>query len=174
MTEVPVTEPTPLLMLVELAFETTNPSNALCPRVMEEGVAVNEETVGAACGTVAEHVVVAIVDEASVACSVIVYIPPGAAATVCTVEVEPLPQRYATGSTPAVDAAVQVMLDEDGTPPHDVVSADAIPANEKTSTVSTPAAIVRLLCEYIDKKPYRVIQRPVYRIPATPVWSCIY
>ena len=46
--EVPVTAPTPLLMLVELAFVTTHERTALCPAVTDDGSAVNDAIVGAA------------------------------------------------------------------------------------------------------------------------------
>lgn len=68
----PVTVPTPLLMLVELAFATVQARTELCPTVIELGDAVNDEIVGAAGEIVALHEVVATVDDASVTCSVIV------------------------------------------------------------------------------------------------------
>jgi hypothetical protein len=64
--EEPVTAPTPLSMLVVLAFTTAHMSIELCPDVIEEGVAVNDEIVGTGCATVALHDVVATVEDASV------------------------------------------------------------------------------------------------------------
>lgn len=61
------TRPMPLSILVELAFPTTHESVALCPAVIEEGAAVKDVMVGAACATVAEQVEVATVEDASVA-----------------------------------------------------------------------------------------------------------
>ena len=47
-TDVPETVPTPLLILVELAFVTFHAKSALCPAVIDVGVAVNDVIVGAA------------------------------------------------------------------------------------------------------------------------------
>jgi hypothetical protein len=66
----PSTFPIPLLILVELAFVTVHDNTEFCPTVIEDGVATKEETTGTtAVGavTVATHVLVATVDEASVA-----------------------------------------------------------------------------------------------------------
>ena len=141
--EAPVTVPTPLLMLVELAFETVHERTELCPAVIDAGVAVNDVIVGATCGatTVAEHVVVAIVEEASVAVKFIEYVP-GETETVCVVDVALLPQRNVTGLTPPVDVAVHVIAVVEGEPEHVAVKADAAPtnANEKRSMIpSAPA-----------------------------------
>jgi hypothetical protein len=65
-TEVPTIVPTPLSMLVELAFVAVHESTALAPAVIDAGVAVNEEITGAPCITVALQVVVATVEDASV------------------------------------------------------------------------------------------------------------
>jgi hypothetical protein len=65
--DVAFTTPIPLLSDVELAFATTHESTVVCPGVIEDADATNELIVGAGCGTVAEHVVVATVDDASVA-----------------------------------------------------------------------------------------------------------
>lgn len=88
--------PTPLLMLVELAFATTHESIAFCPAVIDTGEAVNDEIVGAPCGseTVAEHDVVILTEDASVTLSVIEWVP-GPYAAVCELEVAPFPHRYA-------------------------------------------------------------------------------
>ena len=111
-------------MLVELALVTFHAKRALCPAVIDDGVAVNELIVGAACATVAEQVVVATVEDASVPCSVIEW-NPGVVAIVCTVEVLPFPHKNATGATPPVDVAVHVMLVADGAPLHVTASVSA-------------------------------------------------
>lgn len=135
--EVPITVPIPLLMLVELAFATTHASVELCPDIMDEGAAVNEVIVGASCVTVAEHVVVATVEDASVACSVIEYTP-GETESVCVVDVEPFPHRNAMGITPSAEDADQVMFVAVGEPLQLAVNADASTAKENAR--STPAA----------------------------------
>ena len=67
-TEALVVAPMPLSIDVELAFDTANESTVLCPVVIDAGVAVNDVMVGETTATtVAEHVDVAIVDDASVA-----------------------------------------------------------------------------------------------------------
>lgn len=65
-TEVLETVPTPLLMDVLLALATVHERTVELPTAIEAGVAVNEEMVGAPTDTVAEHVELATVDEASV------------------------------------------------------------------------------------------------------------
>ena len=137
--EVPVTAPTPLLMLVELAFATTHAKVELCPDVMDEGVAVNDGIVGTPGKTVAEHVVVATVDDASVACSVIEYVP-SETESVCVVDVTPLPHRNAIGSTPPEEDTVHVMLAAVGDPLHDAVNADAAPAKENARSMLAATA----------------------------------
>ena len=69
--ELPLTVPVPLT-LVAIAFETTHERMDDCPAVSVVGVAVNDPIVGALCGTVAEQVDVATVDDASVAWMVVV------------------------------------------------------------------------------------------------------
>jgi len=76
-TDVRPTRPIPLSSEVELALLTFHESVALWPAVMVVGVAVKELMIGAAsgCATVAEHVLVATDDEASVACMFIEKVP---------------------------------------------------------------------------------------------------
>lgn len=89
--------------------------------------------------TVALHVVVATVEDASVACRVIEYVP-GDTAIVCDDVVAPLPQRNATGSTPPAEDAFHVIALADGKPAHVAVSADAASAKEnKTKKVANIA-----------------------------------
>ena len=137
--EVPVTVPTPLLMLVELAFATTHAKVELCPDVMDEGVAVNDGIVGTPGKTVVEHVVVATVDDASVACSVIEYTP-GETESVCVVDVEPFPHRNAIGITPPDEDADHVMFITVGEPPQLAVNADAAPAKENARSMLAATA----------------------------------
>ena len=66
-TEVLAITPIPLLRLVELALLTLHESIELWPDVMTDGVAISVAIVGADCATLAEQVVVATVDDASVA-----------------------------------------------------------------------------------------------------------
>ncbi len=58
--------PIPLSMLVELALVTLHKRLELCPAVIVDGLATNETIVGAGTAMVAEHVLVATVEEASV------------------------------------------------------------------------------------------------------------
>ena len=122
-TDVPTTKPIPET-LVELGFETFHASSELWPLVIADGVAVNDVIVGEGCATVAEHVVVATVEDASVPCSVIEYVP-GATFTTCDVDVLPFPHKSATGATPPVEDAVHVMFVADGVPAHETASASA-------------------------------------------------
>ena len=147
-TDVPTTVPTPLLTLVELAFETTHERTALCPVVIDAGSAVNDVIVGAAWLTVALQVVVATVDDASVACRVIEYVP-GDTASVCDDVVAPLPQRNVTGLRPPAELAVQVMFVAVGAPAHEAVNADAAPANENRTSIATAPTDTIFLCTTI-------------------------
>ena len=88
--------------------------------------------------TVALHVVVATVEDASVACNVIEYVP-GDTASVCDDDVAPFPQRSATGSTPPAELDVHVIFVAVGEPLHDAVSADAAPTNENASSMPAVA-----------------------------------
>jgi hypothetical protein len=134
--------PTPLTD-VELAFETFHERTEFCPTVIELGFAVNEAIVGAAC-TVALQVVVATVDDASVTCRFIVCVP-AAAASVCALDVAPLPQRYATGEMPDADDAFHVMFPAPGVPVHDAVNADAELANANNAANASAAAKIEFL-----------------------------
>lgn len=136
--DVPVTTPIPLSRLVELALLTTHERTELWPLVIVDGFATNEVIVGMDCTTVAEHVVVATVDDASVACSVIEYMP-GETAIVCTGDVLPFPHKNAIGATPPDEDAVHVMLDAVGTPTHEAVSAEVAfaTANDRTNMAPT-------------------------------------
>lgn len=98
-----------------------------------DGVVVAVD-VGAA-ATVALHVVVATLEDASVTWSVIVCVP-ATAATVSGDVVAPVPQSNATGATPSAEAPVQVMLADAGTPVQEAVSADAEPANAKSAAAT--------------------------------------
>lgn len=99
---------------------------------MADGFAINEEIVGGNCATVAVHVVVATVDDASATWSVIEYVP-GRRAIVCEVDVPPLPQRNAIGATPPVEDAVHVMLVVEGAPAQKLVNAGAAVATANDS-----------------------------------------
>ena len=151
MTDVPETVPTPLLMLVELAFDTFHERTELWPAMIDVGVAINEGIVGAGHATVALQVVVATVEDASVACRVIEYVP-GDTASVCIAVVEPFPQRNATGFTPPDELALHVMFVAVGDPLHVAVSAEAAPANENVSNipaVATDKTLFRTIYVYI-------------------------
>lgn len=116
---------------------------------MEDGTATNEVIVGAACTTVVEHVVVATVEDASVAWSVIECVP-GDAATVCEVDVLPLPHTKENGAMPFVAAAVHVMFDAVGAPEHEAVNAEAAPTNAKESMRAIPVAdAIYLFCTIV-------------------------
>lgn len=67
--------PIPLSSEVELAFATFHESTVLWPVVIVAGVAVNKLIAGRGCATVEEQLVVATVDDASVAVSPNVYVP---------------------------------------------------------------------------------------------------
>lgn len=88
---------------------------------------------------VAEHVV-ATVDDASVAMSVIVYVP-GAAFTICVVLVLPLLQRNETGAMPPEDVAAHVTAVADGVPVHEAVSSEAALAVAAKNINNAPEAI---------------------------------
>jgi hypothetical protein len=145
-TEVPGTTPTPLSIEVELALVATHERSELWPYDIDDGFAVNDVIDGADCATIAEHVLVATVDEASVAWMLIEYVP-GVYETVCDVVVAPLPHKSATGATPPTGDAVHVMLDAAGVPAHvtdkAVVSALATPKESKTLAATAEALIVR-------------------------------
>ena len=66
-TEVLLIAPMPLSIEVELAFDTTQERTVLCPAVIAVADAPNDVIVGTACGTTALQVLVATVDDASVA-----------------------------------------------------------------------------------------------------------
>ena len=97
--------------------------------------------------TVAAHVVVATVVEASVACSVMECVP-GATAIVCEVDVEPLPHKKANGRMPSEADAVQVMFVAVGEPLHVAVNAEAVPTNAKES-MSAPIVDATIRCRTI-------------------------
>ena len=74
-TEVLDTVPTPLSILTELVLPTVQDKIELCPLCVVVGLATNETMVGRVPKTIAEQVVVATVDDASVAPSVVLYVP---------------------------------------------------------------------------------------------------
>ena len=115
---------------------------------MDDGAATNEVIVGAGCATVAAQVVVATVDDASIACSVIEYVP-GETVTICEVDVLPFPQRKATGATPPAEDAVHVMLVAAGAPTHEVVNAEAAVAKANDSTNAVPAIEAKIRFDVI-------------------------
>ena len=140
-TDVPRTVPTPLSTLVELAFVATHDNTLLCPAVIVEGVAMNEVIPGSGIATVAAQVVVATVEDASVACKDMVYVP-GETESVCTGVVLPFPHKKAIGETPPEDDAVHVMLEAVGEPEHDTDNALASAAtNESAQSDPTSDAI---------------------------------
>jgi hypothetical protein len=106
--------------------------------VSDAGVAVNDVTTGRANATLAEQEVVATVVDASVAVSVIAYVP-GVLVIVCVLDVLPFPHTRATGATPPDVDAVHVIFDVVGTPTHPTVNADAAFATPNESTSATPA-----------------------------------
>ena len=104
-------------------------------------MAPNETIVGAGTAIVAEHVLVATVEEASVPWMVIAYVP-GEENVVCVVEVLPLPHKKAIGAIPPDAEAVHAILAEEGTPAHETVNAEAAPTNAKGSTTAAPTIAV--------------------------------
>ena len=94
------------------------------------------------------HVVVATVEDASVVCNVIEYVP-GETFIVCVVEVLPLPHRKPNGTTPSDAEAFHAIAVADGVPVHEVVSADAEPANAINARSTIPASTVPLCCNVI-------------------------
>ena len=111
-------------------------------------MAVKDEMVGSACTTVAAQVVVAMVEDASTAKSVIEYVP-GVTAMVCNGDVLPLPQRNATGAIPPAEEAVQAILEADGTPLQEVVNAEAALAVAIESINAAVAAEMAIFCNFI-------------------------
>jgi hypothetical protein len=131
------TAPIPLSTDVELAFVVAHVSVALCPAVIVAGVAVKILIVASGARTVAEQVVVAIVDDASVAVKPIVTVP-GRYALVCTVEVLPLLHRNATGAIPPVDVAVHVTFEAETIPVHEVARVALAVATPNDNIMAPP------------------------------------
>lgn len=104
---------------------------------------MSEEDVAAA--IVAEHVLVATDDDASVAWTFILYAPDTYESVSGFVDV-PVLQRSATGATPPDVVAVHVIVEVAEAPEHetDNVLAPAVPAEKRNTTASAAAPRVRV------------------------------